>query len=122
MRRAQSWASSGSSQRRWSKSHVPAELRWRGSGGVEEEIKESACRALVGTVTVVRKCRRMPLLDMEIAVLAHAPDDALHSDADATESENLEMLVQFGFGDSFPVAQRIIERFMTHKNEMLFLV
>ena len=34
MRRAQSWASSGSSQRRRSKSHVPAELRWRGS---EEE-------------------------------------------------------------------------------------
>jgi hypothetical protein len=28
MRRAQSWLSSGSSQRRWSKSHVPAELRW----------------------------------------------------------------------------------------------
>jgi hypothetical protein len=45
------------------------------------------------------------LIDMEIAVRAHAPDDALHSDADALKAERLEVLVQFGLGDSFPVAQ-----------------
>ncbi len=55
--------------------------------------------------------RRTSLLDMDIAVRAHAPDNALHSDANATKAERLEMLVQFGFRNSFPVAQMISAQF-----------
>ncbi len=37
---------------------------------------------------------------VQTAILrAHAPYDGLHSDADATKPERLQMLVQFGLGD-----------------------
>jgi hypothetical protein len=56
-----------------------------------------AVRALCGGRSSSSRC------DAGFAPRAYAPDYALHSDADATKSERLEVLVQFGLGDSFPV-------------------